>query len=1185
MQTKLNPMSLPLHGMRLIEASAGTGKTFTIATLYLRLLLGLGTRETRFLKKLTVQEILVVTFTEAATCELRERIRARIAALREALQLQQTTDIVLQQFLQEIDNYAAASELLLIAERSMDEASIYTIHGFCNRMLKQNAFESGAWFENNLEQDSSDLLQTAVNDFWRKNIYPLPASIIALVQVKVASPAKLLDLIKPYIEGHLPTIINQKSISNISDCYANWQQLVIDFKQRWLGLDLVKLELELTEDKLNKRSYSKEKIDNILNNITSWAKGDSLIFKIEIEKIGKEKLIKATKKAQTPPEHPIFIAAEELAAAQIDFNTSLLPYCIYELRAQLELEKERRQQITYTDLLTKLELALDNDNTGMLAAKIRKNYPVALIDEFQDTDPMQYKIFKHLYWKQKEQALLMIGDPKQAIYAFRGADIFTYMQARKLVDTSYNLDTNWRSSANMVAGVNYIFSNVKAPFIYNDEIPFIKVASAPDAASKHLMRDNKKQAAVTLWYNPDPDDLANTTTNLELMTNACCAEIQSLLEQSMQGSAYFIKDKLNETQKVAIKPCDIAILVRKGSQAKKIKDALAAQNIASVYLSDRSNIFTQPIAKEILLIIEALANPQQSYKIKSAIGVSLFKLTANELFSYSQDENRWQALVDEFNNYTQIWEKRGILAALSAILHTYKLVPKLMAAVNGERILTDFLHLSELLEQASVTLDSKYALVRWLTERINDPKENSQLQLRLESERNLVQIVTFHKAKGLEYNIVFMPFINDISGKNKELLSYHNEERSAVLDLDPSSENKDIMQEELLAEEIRLLYVGITRAVYACYMGAMLTTKGRSKKSIMPQTAFGYLLQEGGCKLMGKDYISFLTCDYAKQDIIKTCSYPEKLSHKYQEPIAQITSDISALSLQHSIADNWWITSYSSLVSYGHTLDASDEVLNVEIEEQSAQEILSDDLATEFSIFTFPRGAYPGTFLHTIFEKIIFNDPNSYLTVIKEQLLKANYQEVWQDVLVQLVTDVLTTPLDQKQLILANLTPNEYLAELEFMLPIHKLTPSKLASIAKKHDNLSRQAPAFSFSQVSGMVKGFIDLVFIYQGKYYILDWKSNFLGENLIDYNQGALEQAMLEHRYDLQYQLYALALQKFLKTRLENYSYQEHFGGVYYIFLRGVSPKSDSGIYATKPSEQFLDELELLLQGDDLC
>jgi len=1227
----LNVMTLPLHGERLIEASAGTGKTYTIAGLYLRLLLGHG-GVNGHARPLTVDEILVVTFTEAATAELRDRIRARIIEVRHAfirLEDAQTkgyeceeSDPFINDLLSQISDPQGAKQLLLQAIRQMDEAAIYTIHGFCQRMLKEHAFESGSYFETEFITDEMPIRQQAIEDFWREQFYHKnddgDYALAKLVRGYWSSPEKLLSQLRGYLTNPFLTLQAPYSELPLKQSLAKMIEAINDFKQQWQKSEEGML-AHLQESGVDKRSYSSKNLPKWLTEINEWASAPStdLYVPDSLAKFDIDVLSEKTKKGAVPS-LPIFMLVNEFLQQSLSLKPAILAKAVHYVRAHVALHKKQQSLLSFDDLLSGLNKSLNGENQGSLATKIRTQYPLAMIDEFQDTDLMQYQIFNTIYAvketatqaidKAQTAGLLMIGDPKQAIYSFRGADIFTYIKARRGVSNHYTLGTNYRSTPNMVSAVNKVFGQSDAPFIYNQDIGFSPVKSVN---KKHkFIVDGTEQGAITQWLMPSETTVGNGAYQTA-MALACATQINELLSKGQLTTNKGGTGFCDEQSTRGVVASDIAILVRTGTEANLVKQQLAKQGIASVYLSNRQSIFSAPIVNDIWRVLCAVVEPNNARAIRSAMATQLMAQSIVQLDKLNNDERLWQQLVDQFNYYQQRWQKVGVLAMLREFMHQQHIPSQLLGLVDGERQLTDLLHLGEILQQQSLEIVGEHALMHWLSDQINNQQGDVQeQQLRLESDKNLVQIVTIHKSKGLEYNLVFLPFICSIR-KAKDAIYHKNDQ--TIVDLNNSNDALTAADKERLAEDLRLFYVAITRAVHHVWIGFAPLKNGRANKenkTDLHASAVGYLYL--GNEVTTNSELTNKLENIAQQyEFINTVTPPEEALTPYQT-IAIDEGEMRARSFNGNIENNYWITSYSALSKTTHhpknsNVDASLESFDIDWE--AALEKINNESIVEFeneqmhdenalTIFNFPRGAHAGTFLHTLFEEIDFTIASGDLLrdKVMELLNDSEFDECWCDVLVELVSNVLDCPLIygnsvsglHSDFALRQLAMKDKQVEMEFFMPLSTLDCDDVNNVLTKHDALSKQAQPLSFSKVQGMLKGFIDLVFVSEGKYYVLDYKSNHLGDTPQDYDLQSMTDVMIDHRYDFQYQLYSLALHRLLRARLPNYDYEEHFGGAFYLFLRGMDKNGDNeaakgqGIFYNRPSQAFIDELDNLFASD---
>ncbi|MDH0176886.1 exodeoxyribonuclease V subunit beta [Aeromonas dhakensis] len=1182
MANPLNTLRFPLHGERLIEASAGTGKTYTIAGLYLRLLLGHGPvieegadagQPSAHERPLSVTEILVVTFTEAATAELRGRIRGRIHEARLAFMRGQSGDALLAQLLAEVEDHELAARRLLAAERQMDEAAVFTIHGFCQRMLKQNAFESGALFETEFLTDDSQLRLQAVSDYWRAEFYPVDKTLASAVRALWPSPAALLREMNGWLDNSELEMRPPAGDETLAARHQAAMSRIAAVKEVWLAqVDEIRRQ---TDGHISR--YTGKNYEGWLAKIADWAQDEASGYAIpkELERFGQTVLEANLKKGGDVPTLPLFSEIDALLASRPGIRDLILQRAAVVVRSRMQASKRQAHQLSFDDLLKDLDGALGSSLGERLCERIRATYRVAMIDEFQDTDPQQYRIFHRLYGGHQDTALLMIGDPKQAIYGFRGADIFTYIQARRNVSAHYTLGRNWRSSGALVAAVNGLFERAKDPFIYEADIPFLPVEA--QGKSKALLLEGDTAPVLHCWQLTGQPTF-NRGDYQSKMARATAAEIHRLLTLAREGKAL-----IGETP---VKAGDIAVLVRTGAEGKLVQQELARLAIASVYLSNRESVLEQVEAREILLILHACQNPSEERSLRAALATGLFDLDAKALDELASDERAWESAVQEFMEYRKVWHKRGVLAMLRALLHRRNLAASLLASPYGERRLTNFLHLGELLQQVSSELDGEYALLRWLGEAVNRQSgQDAEQILRLESERKLVQIVTIHKSKGLEYPLVFLPFI--CSHRSADTPLYHEADEAGnrtILDLTGAEDSLAEADKERLAEDLRLLYVALTRGVYATWLGLapVRSGNGKSEKTDLHQTAIGYLLQKGE----EGDAATLATALSALAEDLPGVAVGEP-SLTRPAPLQAEEEQLGEPQVRRfggTLERDWWISSYSGLAAQGHGHSKGvlanpgfDDEVVTEAAALAAEEPVQ---APQPSIFTFPKGARPGTLLHSLFETIDFQSAGGEPLAqhIATLLAQDGFDESWAQVLQQQVEAVLDTPLETgfgEPLRLRDLAPERKQVELEFFLPMGRVTAQALTALCQQHDPLSRGNKPLSFATVQGMLKGFIDLVFEWQGRWYLLDYKSNHLGMSPVDYSRPALEQAMVEHRYDLQYQLYSLALHRLLALRLPGYDFDQHFGGVFYLFLRGMP---QGGIFHTRPSRELVQGLDRL-------
>ncbi|KIP88084.1 MULTISPECIES: exodeoxyribonuclease V subunit beta [Pseudomonas] len=1205
MSQSTRPLALrfPLHGSRLIEASAGTGKTYTISALYLRLILQHG-GEAAFREPLLPPQILVVTFTDAATRELRDRIRARLVEAATVFRGDAEGDALLATLKADFAcaEWPECARRLELAAQWMDEAAVSTIHGWCQRMLREHAFDSGSLFSQTLETDHSELLAEVVRDYWRQHCYPLQGLALEWVAENWGAPDELGMRIRPLLgEDDDGAAL---ALGDLLDgTLQARQRALIALKQPWAAwvdelqglLDQAAAGKQVDARKLQARFYVPW-----FDKLRAWALGDDEVLDIGtgFTRLTPHGLAEAWK-VGAPPAHPALDAMATLKA-QLDGlpapGDAALRHAAAWIRQRFDREKRQRAEMGFDDMLTRLDDALQSDSGPRLAEVIRQQFPVALIDEFQDTDPLQYRIFDTLYQVEANRSdcgLFMIGDPKQAIYSFRGADIHTYLRARRATaGRHYNLDTNFRSSEHMVEAVNGLFQLAESredgqgAFLLRDDLPFIAVGA--QGRKEVWTVESEAQPALNLWQLPSDEAVAKGRY-LDALAASAASEIVRLLVLGQQQRAGFIKgDTLT-----ALQPSDIAVLVRDFKEAQAIRGELAMRGVRSVYLSDKDSVFDTVEAHDLLLWLRACAEPDQDRPLRAALASSTLGLSLTELEQLNLDERFWEARVMQFRGYRQRWQRQGVLPMLRQLLQDFGLPQRLMSRPDGERVLTNLLHLAELLQLAAAELDGELALIRHLGESLAGRGQAAEEQvLRLESDDALVRVVTIHKSKGLEYPLVFLPFICSFRPlDDKKPVQVHDGERRRLL-LKPDEASLAQAEQERLGEDLRLLYVALTRAQHACWLGIADLKIGTAKTSRLHQCALGYLLG-GGQPLAQSAQLSDWLSPLADPPRCVVLPAPVASEQQYR------AQDANAFEPQwrtpsRRAAEHWWIASYSALrmqEGEASTVDRHDDVSP----DSSAVQIASDDerpaLALEQipvsaqGLHRFPRGPNPGTFLHGLLEIAAaqgFAEMAAAPDVLREHLARRCQRRglaSWIEPLWLWLQGLLVQPMalgNGQSVSLATL--GEYQAELEFWFEARRVDVLRLDALVQRAEMPGVARPQLSPDTLNGMFKGFIDLVFEHEGRYYVVDYKSNWLGADEQAYTAEAMSAAVASHRYDLQYVLYVLALHRHLRLRLADYDYDRHMGGALYLFLRAPG----AGQYLARPERALIEKLDALFLGE---
>ena len=1248
-----------LAGTNLIEAGAGTGKTYTIAGLYCRLLCEKG---------LAVRDILVVTYTVAATEELKDRIRRRI---REALQAFRSgngeappergaasrpggdpagigekspgQDGFLNALLGKFpdrDERLQAVERLTRALRDFDEAASYTIHGFCQRVLKENAYESGTLFDTELVTDQSEIKREVVEDFWRRRFSEALPEFTAYALEQKYSPESLLRLLAsrafPQDVRIIPDAVppDGETLRLLSG-ELNRELAVL--KERWPSSREEISEL-LSAPALRANIYG-NRIPDLISQMGLFlaAERPSFLLFPGFDKFAADRIAASLKKGQSPPAHPLFEIClrirERADRLKAGFDRWLLFLKTELLRtAGTEMARRKRQLnvMYFDDLLTSLRQALEKPGGEALAGIIRGKYRAALIDEFQDTDPVQYAIFEAAF-RTDESILFLIGDPKQAIYSFRGADIFAYLEAASHVDAVHTLDANWRSDPALIEAVNTLFSHRENPFVF-EEISFRKARAGNAAFGQRFSIDGRCEPPLQCWFvdagrhstgeKPLPLGVARP-----LIARAVAAEIAKLLRLGREKRAMLGDRPLREA--------DIAILVRTNREARLCRECLSELRIPCV-LHSSGNLFDSAEALEMERVLLAVISPEREDILRAALATDMLGCDIAALEATHQDERVWESRREDFRSYHDAWRKGGLLKMFRRLLEREEVRPRLLGFPDGERRLTNILHLSEVLHrEATEKKLGMAALLKWLSER-RDPgtPRGEEHQLRLESDSCAVRIVTIHKSKGLEYPIVFCPFLWADSADRDQPLFYHDSaDRQQVCDLgsDDFSRHRIPAAREKLAEEVRLFYVALTRARNRCTFVWGRINRGE-------RSAPAYLLHgdTGGEDIVAATEACFGGLSDA--DVFKDL---EVISGKAggaielsempaaEEPAAPARPEedakLSCRQFTGAVDHSWRVASFSMLTSGIFRSAELPDRDDFSAYDAGPAETGADEAGPD-PFLLFPGGRSAGTLLHDILEHIDFaeKDETLWAAVIAAKLRENNFAQKWADLLLKMIRRVVSHPLVGQRkavspekrpkdrighaipgpagkgaIFLSDIGPDRRLNELEFQFPLKRISPERLSSLFRdagiggcassgaKGDGRREppfgQAPAgeslkrLQFDPVRGFMKGFIDLVFKHDGRFYLVDWKSNFLGAHKEHYHRDRLSGVMLEHHYLLQYHLYVTALHRYLLLRQPDYDYRSHFGGVYYLFLRGMEPAwgADYGVYSDRPERELVEHL----------
>ncbi|MGJ8693498.1 MAG: exodeoxyribonuclease V subunit beta [Thalassotalea sp.] len=1240
--------NIPLFGKHLIEASAGTGKTYNITRIYLRMLLE---------RKLSVEQILVMTFTKDATQELKGRIDN---TLREAISHWDTL-ILAEPFYQQLAARITKNEAMLLLKRALlflDEAAIYTIHGFCQRVLTEHAFGTKTNFAATLETDLSEMVLQATQD-WYRQLAVEQVELFLLLESFWSTPEKFLAAFNKAIYQH--SALDVLAEENIEADFC----LVVESAINSLQLNESLIYQALIDTQ--KAAKQTERIAE-LTELKAWL--TTVLSQPCLREAGKPvqeqplpmptKFFSGVRYARSVHKDALLLAFEPLkqvkeAIAKLAKNLNrakaftVVRSGVYQIRANLAEQKLQHNVLGFDDLI--LHLATSLSENSALAKQVQQTFPVALVDEFQDTDPAQFTILEALYSEDKKaddknsapnysdfdngklsRALFMIGDPKQAIYGFRGGDVFAYLSARQQCQQQWLMDTNWRSSPNMIDGYNRLFYGDILPSddviaahtvtdkVFGYQIPYLPVKASTKAKTELQANDQYSALQFVHFAHESGDEQQKVPQNFRpQLANWCANEIHRLLfEDNVQ----------------ALQAQDIAILVRDGTEAKEIKLALASKGLASVYLSNRNNLFDADEAKQLLVLLKGILYCENERLYSAAVASPLLKYSAHAFYQLQQDEFAWQTLKFTFEALKSHWLSKSFMSMALTLMHDHFIVEE----EHQDRVLTNVLHLFELLQIASQRHHQPHELIFWLEQHISGQSSLTETELRLDSDEDLIKIVTQHGSKGLEYPVVFIPFVARYKNplklglQNVNLIEYHNEQGDLRISLDASMAAKEKMVAENHAETIRLLYVAITRAEQRCYLlttnfdNAHLSPIGATLKASLGELEAGLKQLADDNAGIGFSRVLEEELDFFSQEPLADPSDSSKVmaggdaDHK----LNQLSRDnLAAAKFTSKIERDWWLSSFSALTRNAHHSGISTP--DRDYDELSEKEDFSHLIR-----FSMKKGAQTGNFLHDIFERLDFITPN-WSEVVGRGL--ARYQYIidgFSDTeLTHWLQEVIDTPLiftdvaevadvvnsveinpASGNISLSSLTGAKTLREAEFYFPMNNAQMKTLGNLLNDHrnfiytksaqnstsDNLgNRQSNHINlplYRQLKGMMHGFIDLLFEAEGKYYVCDYKSSYLGDDFSDYQHQNLLTNIEDNYYDLQYLIYSLALHRYLKSNLENYQFERDFGGVFYLYLRGMKKNhhyqnSDgsicsSGVYHSEISKTLIEQLDSLFAGE---
>ncbi|MEJ5359742.1 MAG: UvrD-helicase domain-containing protein [Desulfobacterales bacterium] len=1182
---RFDALAVPLQGVSLIEAAAGTGKTHAVEELFLRLVVE---------AEIPVEEIVVVTFTRAATAELRDRIYRRAAgwAARLAGAEPRGGDPLLDRLLDRHGGDPSRTAWLMRrALIDFDRAVILTIHGFCQRLLFEHAFETASGFRFEIATDPAPLLEEIVQDFWREAICNQPPEFLEKLRPSFSTPEGWLSFLQLCQAPEFVLYPQRTAPALRPESLEAFRSARGRLRALWPGAEPAVRRL-LMHAPLHARHYGREgtagpgsraeRIEGLLAAVGTFLEDPPPGGPPPqaVEKLGASALQAATRKGGKVPRHVFFDACEETAASWAKLEAEMAAELIYLksrflsfVNREAAQRKARRGILTFDDLLRRTADALAGPGAKEFAALARQRYRAALVDEFQDTDALQYRILQGIFGL-PPQLLLLIGDPKQSIYGFRGADLYSYLRAARKVSHAFTLEDNHRSREPLVKAVNTLFQRAPAPFVL-PEIAFRPARAACGGAGEG--------PGLVIWYL-DSRQAREDGKPLDALT-----------ARNIAGRAVRTEIlRLTASPDSRFTPGDIAVLVRSNAQARFMKQLLAERQIPAVVYGT-ADVFASDEALELHFLLSAIARPADAERLKTALAARFFGLRAAAISALEREPSAWQARQERHGEYLNLWRTRGFAVMMRHVIRGEAFKERLLRLPDGERRITNLLHLVELVNQAveEERLGIEETLA-WLARRLDPAAQGAapEQQLRLESDDRAVQIITQHRSKGLAYPVVFLPFAGTASQVDGKDFLFHDPcgDDRPTLDVSGEKESPRRIQalKEDLAENLRLFYVALTRARERCYLAWGRTRSAQS-------SALAWLLRSADPEgEAGADPVGSLLREYRKLDDEALIQRLSRLVADAEGAIAlepppaeealppatkpaPPPCSLSRRAFSGRIDDTWGVTSYSALIA--GRFEEEDPLGEVE-SFAAASATPSAAERPQVPLASFPSGAKSGIFFHELLERADFQGDGFRENALTTLALHG-IDPAWADPVEELLSQLAGLPLfhDPQPVCLRGIDPPRRVPEMEFTLPLKRVTPGLIRELF--HDaalppaaQAEQQIGRLHFSPVRGFLRGVIDLVFEHRGRFYLVDWKSNLLGGHFDDYRPEALARAMAGHLYLLQAYLYVLALHRLLAVRVPGYRYEEHFGGVAYVFLRGVRGERDpaAGVFRDRPDPQLI-------------
>ncbi len=1118
MSEAFNPFSTPLQtGVHAIEASAGTGKTYSLTQIVARLILE---------QAIPIEKILVVTFTVAATAEMRERIQEKLTCLRQMLNTDTTEceDSSLRAWLNTLIEQEGADILtqrLNAALNNMDLAPIFTIDGFCVQLAKTHALSLNLPPNATLLEDDDALVERIVDRLWQQSMQTLSQHApLAYEMIQTAYPTP--DKLKT-------TLAEIGLYAQFDTQYPDWEK------------QLQKVHTLPVPDKAERQALGAQLLDLVAQHKQSL-NGNKVKKAIRILSTLKETGWPDWTETENASDYLQGLAKKDFKNQWTKLLDKTLPLLQQLDNAKETLEplllawlKHQHQQwkTAFETLLEQegsftfdsLRHAIAHNLNDQLIAHLQTQYDVCLIDEFQDTDPDQWRIFSTLFATDRHQ-LYLIGDPKQAIYGFRGANIETYYQATQTAQFHHTLNTNYRTHSRLIEGFNTLFREDTPHTFLDHRCLYTPVQAGIEDDKVTLTCDGENHNIVQLIQQGKDNGEHATLNHL-------CRDVVQLLQSG----------RLGEKQQ-PVKPSDIAILVKNHSDGEAVQRALRRVNVPSVRTTPHS-VWQSDTAEALLLLMQSLLNLRNAALLRYVLAGSLFRWPLKQL----HDDTALQEAQIRFAETAAQWRQTGFLAAFNALLEEMGVWTRLAAREDGQRRMADLRHLLEQLQQAETAHQlPPQALYHWAIKSME--QGGNEDKLRLESDEEAVEIVTIHSSKGLEYPIVMVytgwwlkyDYPKPMVTMTKNGSRVHWDE----------TKGKESFKQAQQQEMVRLFYVACTRA--KSFLGLYVTTKD------LNQNSFGikHLLGSESSRRKTLQSLPQWRETVAEDKHISPWQPPERsLQWRSFQPLP--TTRLLAPRL----------TSYSGLARQQRHQDTltpwQDETL---------------DIPTPDSTDTPLRGAAYGNLFHAMMEQLPhFQADDQEIDETLEAVLPATglkLSDTQKQQIIQQVQNTLQADCDGLQL--ASLSPNAMQREMHFVLHAPRVDAERLNALMENTPGWRPIRLDKDLVKIENFLQGFIDLVAEYDGRYYVADYKTN----TLTDYTPDQLAQAMTGHDYLLQALIYQLALHRLLRNILPDYDPDRHLGGVRYLFVRGLKPDQQTGVFSMQWHAETLNALDACFGGN---